>query len=153
MNEQNSSSGNPLNALENWFEDIFGRKAPQLPEKWREVIVKITPWVTLIIMLLALPAVLFVLGIGAVVLPVTAVVTMHTGGMYWIGFILAVVALVLEAIAIPGLFKRSLASGWRFVYWASLITAISGLLSLNFGSLIGLAISLYILFQIKKYYR
>ena len=148
MNEQNHSSGNPLHMLEAWLDDMLGRKAPQLPEKWREVIVKITPWITLIIMLFALPALLVLLGLGTIIAPVAFVNGVHTGSMYSIGFILAIISLVLEAIAIPGLFKRSLSTGWRFAYWAILVSALSNIISLQIGSLIFTVLFLYVLFQI-----
>lgn len=146
------SGGSYLKQLENWFEENLGRKAPQLPEKWREIIVKIAPWVTLIVMILALPAILIVLGLGTVLTPFAYLGGVTYGAGYMISMGLLIVSLILEVMAIPGLFKRSL-KGWRFAYWATLVSALSYILGLEIVSLIGTVLSLYILFQVKKLYR
>jgi branched-subunit amino acid transport protein len=66
---------------------------------------------------------------------------------------IGIVTLVMEAIAIPKLLKRQL-GGWKLVYWASLLSALSSLLSLSIASLVlGLIISMFILFQIREYYK
>ncbi len=46
------------------------RKAPfQLPDNVREWIVKFGPWIALVLLVLSLPPLLFVLGIGTVLMP------------------------------------------------------------------------------------
>lgn len=147
----NHSGGNPLNQLESWLELYLGQKAPQLPQNWREVIVKIAPWITLVLMVLALPIILFALGIGTIVAPFAFFGGLHAGGMYMVVMILTAASVVLEIMALPGLFHRKM-TGWRYVYWATLITAVANIFSFNLGGLVGVVISLYILFQVKKLY-
>jgi hypothetical protein len=147
-----AQGGSFMQKLEAWFEEYLGHKAPQLPEKWREVIVKLAPWITLILMLLAIPAILFLLGVGAALAPVAILSGAGNGVLYIVGLALTAVAIILEVMSINGLFKRSI-TGWRYAYWATLVSAVSAIFGGNFGSLIGTVISLYFLFQIKKYYR
>lgn len=144
-----------MKKVENWLEDVFGKKAPQLPDNWREVIVKVMPWITLILMVLALPLILVALGISAVALPITMVAGVRGGTLNIVLLLISIASLVLELIALPGLFKRQLRS-WYLIYYAALlgvISAVIGLLSMSVGGIIGSAIGFYILFQIKKYYR
>ena len=62
------------------------------------------------------------------------------------------ITLILEIMALPGLFKQQRKS-WNLLYYSVLASALYNLLSLNlFGLIIGTLISLYILFQIKKSY-
>jgi ribosome-associated toxin RatA of RatAB toxin-antitoxin module len=61
--------------------------------------------------------------------------------------------LALEAIALPGLFKRTM-QGWNFMFYSQLVSIIGGILSYNIvGTLIGAVIGLYILYQVKNKYK
>jgi len=61
--------------------------------------------------------------------------------------------MILEIVALPGLFKRT-KNSWELMFYASLIMVLSYIFALNIGSLIiGGAISFYVLFQIKSYYK
>jgi len=131
----------------------FGKKAPAMPENIKEFIVKYSPYLSIIMLVLALPAILFAFGLSTLVAPFAYVGGLHTGFSFSITGLISLIALVLEAIAIPGLFKRTKKS-WQYMFYASLITLLSSLLSLDLGSLIiGGAISFYILFQIKSFYK
>jgi len=138
--------------LENKLEEVFTKKLPALPENIKEIIVKYGPYVALIAMVFSIPALLTLLGIGAMVAPWAVV-----GRAWGIQTILAVtfilLIMILELIALPGLFKRQM-KAWKIMFYISLINVISNLLSLNlFGLIIGAAISWYFLFQIKSYYK
>jgi prepilin signal peptidase PulO-like enzyme (type II secretory pathway) len=80
------------------------------------------------------------------------------GGMGWgffgiVGVVTSVIALVLDVMAIPGLFKRTHAS-WRLLFYATLVSLIGGLLSYNpVSAVIGAIIGWYILFQVKVLYK
>lgn len=147
-----------LGQLEDMLELYLVKKAPfQLPASAKELIVKVMPWATLIIMILALPVVLLALGLGAFAGILTGVLGPFAAVSYAQGLTFSVVVLlvsvVLELIAIPGLFAKSV-KGWRFVYWATLVSLVSSLMSFQIVSgLVGALISLYILFQVKSYYR
>ena len=48
------------------------KKAPfQIPDAGRELIVRFGPWITVVLLILLLPTLLFVLGLGAVLIPFT----------------------------------------------------------------------------------
>lgn len=147
-----------LGKLEETLELYLVKKAPfQLPQNVKELIVKFAPWVTIVVLVITLPLVLFAFGLGAVVAPFAFLAGPQYGVSYGLNYIISMVvlgiALVLELMAVPGLFSRS-AKAWRLVYWATLITVVSNILTLNIisGLLSGL-ISLYFLFQVKSLYK
>jgi len=149
----NKSFKEYLVEFEKQLEDIFGKKAPALPENVKEFIVKYGPFITLVMLVLALPPVIALLGFGSLASPLLALggVSAFTG--FSLAIIFLIISLVLEALALPGLFKRSI-TGWRYMFYATLINAVYSLLSGSLGSLIiGTAISFYFLFQIKSYYK
>ena len=58
-----------MGQLEQTLKVYLVDKAPALPEKVKEVIVKYGPWITLIFLVLSLPAILFAFGLGTIVAP------------------------------------------------------------------------------------
>jgi hypothetical protein len=142
-----------LRQLEDLLAEYLVKKAPALPNNVKEIIVKFAPWVTLIVMLMTLPLVLAVFGLGAIFAPFSFLGGLHTGVSYMISIALSAVALVLEALAIPGLFKRS-RGGWNLVFYSALVQAVESAVTFNLGGLvIGSLVSLYFLFQIREYYK
>lgn len=142
-----------MSDLEKKLNVYFGEKAPQLPDSVGKFIVKFGPYLAVVGLIFGLPAMLISLGLGTLLTPLTIFNGMRYGlhFSFWSLFSLAV--FVLEIIAIPGLFKR-LKSSWNLMFYASLISALSALLSLSLGNLIiGTVISWYFLFQIRKYYK
>lgn len=127
------------------------KKAPfQIPDAGREWIVKFGPWITVVLLLLSLPAVLFILGVGTFLVP-------FGGAGYASGFGLAAIGLcvqlVLEVMALPGLFARKM-SGWTLMFYAQVAGAVSSLLAgAIIGALVGALISFYILFQVRGLYK
>lgn len=147
---------NFVNQLEKTLDEYFGKKAPALPHNIKEIIVKIAPYLAILGVILSLPAIFLLLGLGSlatVIAPfggpsaVTAVPTM------WIGILLLIPGVILEAMAIPGLFARK-AVAWKYMFWAQLISVVSPLVQFNIvGALIGAVIGFYILFQVKSFYK
>lgn len=149
-----NSTTNPLIQLEDLLDEYLVKKAPfTIPDKWKEAIVKFAPWINLILMILALPALLALFGIGAFLAPSSYLGGLRTGMAYTLGLIVASIAIVLNALAIPGLFKRT-RQGWMFVFYATLIGVVENAIHFNIGNLIiGSLLSLYMLFQVKSYYK
>jgi hypothetical protein len=142
-----------LNELEAKLNEIFGEKAPQMPENVKELIVKYGPYISLLLLALSLPVILGALGLGAILAPMAFLGGARAGMSLTIGVVISVVVLVMEALALPGLFKRQM-SAWKLMFWASLVNAVGSLLSLELaGLIIGTAISWYVLFQIRSYYK
>src|SRR5437870_8850216 len=126
------------------------QKAPfQLPAEGKEWIVKYGPWIMVVLMILSLPALLFLLGIGTFLVPF--------GGVgYATGFgsaaVLLIVQLGLSVAALPGLFARKM-SGWNLLFYARIVSFVASLLvGAIIGALLGALISLYILFQVRSLY-
>jgi hypothetical protein len=139
--------------LESNLELYLLKKAPSLPDNVKEFIVKFSPWISLVVGLMALPAILAVLGVGTLVMPFSYLGGFRYGLSYSLSMLIFAVATILDFAAIPGLFKRS-ASAWRLLYYSTLINAVHYFLTFNWGSLIiGTLISFYILFQVKSYYQ
>lgn len=142
--------------LEAWLDLYMVAKAPfQIPMAGKEFLAKIAPYLIIVFSILALPALLALFGITAVLAPVAMVAG---GGVGWgffgiVGAITSVGSLVLDVMAIPGLFKRTHAS-WRLLFYATLVSFVGGVLSMNpIGAIIGAIIGWYILFQVKELYK
>jgi len=140
-----------LTQIEEKLDLYFGKKAPAMPENIKEFIVKYSPYLTLIALALSIPALLLALGLSSAFMPLA-----YAGGYrpaFSLPSIISLVAMILEIVALPGLFKRTKDS-WQLMFIASLVMIISYIFDLNIGSLIiSGAISFYILFQIKSYYK
>lgn len=147
-----------LGQLEDTLETYLVDKAPfTLPDNVKEIVVSFAPWISIIVLLLAIPGILLVLGAGAIVAPFTVFLgpryAMNYGMTYIVSMVVLAVSVVLEALAVPGLFKRSLGA-WRLLYYASLVNLVSGILGGNFlSAIVGSLIGLYFLFQVKSYYK
>src|SRR5688572_30070248 len=125
-----------LAQLETELNKLFvNKKVPALPENIKELIVKLSPWFATISMLVLLPVILAALGISAVALPFTYLGGLQMGFSYTIGLVFTFGMIVLELMAIPGLFKRQ-ESAWRLMFYATLLSLLQHLLNMNIGSLI-----------------
>ncbi|MFA6532465.1 MAG: chromate transporter [Patescibacteria group bacterium] len=145
--------------LEVILEEYLVEKAPfQLPKNVKEIIVKFSPYLAILGVVMGIPGVLALLGAGTILAPLGLVGGMMTGRPFLgFGYIISVVFLgvmiVLEGLAIPGLFSRS-KKGWTFIYWSALVGVVQNIISFNIGGLvIGGLISMYFLFQVKEYYK
>ena len=143
-----------MDTLETFFDTYLHKKAPfHLPPHVKEIIVKISPYISLVLALIALPIVLAAFGLGLAMTPVFILASASLGLMYYIQVALTGVSLVMDIIAFPGLQKRQI-SGWKLMYYAALLQAVGNLLSMNLvGFVIGLVVTMYFLFEIREYYK
>jgi hypothetical protein len=127
------------------------KKAPfQIPDAGRELIVRFGPWITVVLLILLLPALLFVLGLGALLIPFGGVGYAGSFGLLTI-FIIVEIGLMIAAL--PGLFARKM-SGWTLLFYSQLVGIVHSVLSGNIVSgLLMALIGLYILFQVRPLYR
>jgi hypothetical protein len=142
--------------LEETLDLYFGQKAPALPSNIKELLVRFAPWITLILLILTLPLVLIALGLGALAAPFAFLAGPAYGVSYGVNYTIAMiviaVSLVFEALSIPGLFRRT-AQGWRYSFYATLVSILGSLVNFQVGSaLLTALIGFYVLFQIKSYY-
>lgn len=142
-----------ITKLQDFLDLYFGKKAPQLPVNVKEAIVKYSPYLALILVVIAVPGLLLALGLTALATPFAAMGGFSYGTAFTLSALVLLVSLGLEVAAIPGLFKRS-QSAWSLMFYSSLINAVYQLVTLNLvGLVIGSAISFYFLFQIRSYYK
>lgn len=145
--------GSYVNQIESKLEEVFtGKKIPALPDNVKEILVKLNPWFALFMMITLLPLLLAALGLSAVLLPISFIGGFQTGIGGTLGLIFGIAMIIIELMAIPGLFKRQ-AKAWKLMFYVTLLSALQNILSFNLGGLIiGGAISCYFLFQIKSKY-
>lgn len=144
-----------VNQLEALLDEYMVKKAPfTLPLGLKEFIVKVAPYLVIIAAVFAIPAILLALGLSTVFVPVAMM-----GGYVWgfsaiVSLIATAITLVMEVMAVPGLFKRT-KSGWRLVFYATIVSLIGSILSVSgiIGGIIGAIIGWYILFQVKELYK
>jgi hypothetical protein len=139
--------------FENTLEEYLYRRVPHLPAQWQELLVKIAPYLTILFVILSIPVILLALGAGAAFGPL-ALIGGGAGAVAGLGLaiIVFIISVVLEALAIPGLFARK-KQGWRLLFYSTLVNAVYNIVTFNlFGFIIGTLLSLYLLFQIKSHY-
>lgn len=148
----NSNSSASLSNLESTLEEYFVKKAPfQIPPGAKEAIVKFGPWVMLILLVMSLPILFAALGLSAALLPATMMAGYSP--LYNVGMWVSVASLVVDAIALPGLFARKM-SGWRLAFYATLLSVVASLVMGQIVSaILSAVIGLYILFQVKSMYK
>src|SRR3989344_1484827 len=148
--------GSMFERLEVTLEEYLGEKAPQLPKNWKEALVKFAPYLTIIGVIFGVMGFLALLGLGTVLVPLGTIGGMMTGQPFvGFGYVTNIVFLgltvLLEGLAVPGLFSRS-KKAWTYLYWGALVGIVQNVVSFNVGGLvIGGLLSLYFLFQVKEY--
>lgn len=141
--------------LESLLEQYLVQKAPALPTNIKELIVNFAPWLMIIAIVLALPAIFALLGLGWFYAPFAwgSRIAAQVSFTYTLAILFLAVTLIMRILALPGLFARS-RSGWKLVYYSVLINAVYSLLSYQIVScLIGTLLGLYFVFQVKSYYK
>ena len=150
-----------LSQLEGILDEYLVNKAPfALPPEVKEFIVKVSPYLVIVFAVMALPLILAALGLTAILSPFAMLGGYGYGyGFSWgfvaiIGLASSVITVILEVIAVPGLFKRT-KGAWRLLFYASIVSLIGTILSLSgiFSGIIGAIIGWYILFQVKELYQ
>ncbi len=162
----------PLASLESWLYDMLVVKAPyQLPKAAKDWIVRFGPWITLIVgIILALtviPALFAAMAVTSYTTSVLgtaygAMVAASVGPMFYLALVVLAVQLVIMFMSVPMLLKRQ-RKGWMLVFYSSIVSLVYSLFNtfsygtFGFGSLlggiIGAAISMYFIFQIRSYYK
>lgn len=135
-----------MDRLTTVLEEYLVKKAPSLPKNIKELIVKYAPILNIISIVISLPVLLPLVGLGALF-------SVFTGPKFLWTSVFLVISLVLRIIAISGLSART-EKGWTMIYYSVLVSALYFLLSFDLGSLIiGTGISLYLIFQVKEFYK
>lgn len=136
-----------LGQLEALLDEYMIKKAPfQIPATGKELIAKITPYLVILGIIFAIPATILVLIFSPFAI-------LGGGGMAIVGLLFSLAALILEAIALPGLFRRTHAA-WHMLFYASIVSILGSLVGFHLVNMvIGAVIGWYILFQVKEVYK
>lgn len=138
------------------LDEYMIKKAPfHIPNGGKEFLATIAPYLIIISAVIAIPAIIFALGLGAVLLHVSLLggAGISHGALGLVAYVFSLISLVIEVSAVSGLFKRTHAS-WHLLYYASLVSFAGSILSLNIvRGIIGSIIGWYILFQVKALYK
>jgi hypothetical protein len=131
--------------LEKELEPIFTKQLPAFPDNIKDLFVKIAPF-------LAIIGVVFgVLGVGVTAL-LSPFAWFAGSFIYGLGMIFLLIMVILDALAIPGLFAQKM-QGWKYMYYAQFLSLIYSLCMGNwFSGLLGAFIGFWILFQIREKY-
>ena len=144
-----TEAAQPPKDLIGFLDFYLVQKAPfQLPDNAKEWIVKYGPWIAIVLLILALPPLLFELGLSTVLVGDVA---------YAAGFTYVTVVVILEVglliAALPGLFARKM-SGWTLVFWSQVVSCVFSILhGALIGAILGGLIAFYILFQVRPLYK
>jgi hypothetical protein len=146
----NTTATPPPKDLVGFLDLYLVKQAPfQIPDGGREWIVKFGPWITVVLLILTLPILLFALGLGVIFIPFGGVGYASGFGMLTL-FVIVEVGLMIAAL--PGLFARKMA-GWQLLFYSQLVNIAYNILSGHVVSaLLGGLIALYILFQVRPLY-
>lgn len=147
MTDNTSAPTDPIGFLDYYLV----KKAPfQIPDGGREWIVKFGPWITVVLLVISLPALLLILGLGTLLVPFGGIGYASGFGLAAIGLCIHLVLLVM---ALPGLFARKM-SGWTLMFYAQAVSVVTSLVSGNLvAAILGGLISFYIMFQVRTLYK
>ncbi len=148
-----------LAQLEAMLDKYLVKEAPfTLPKEAKEFVVSVSPYLVIVFAVLALPLIFGAIGLTAVLTPF-AMMGGYGHVFGWglgatIGLIISVITVIIEVMAVPGLFKRT-KGAWRLLFYASIVSLIGGVLSIGgiVSAIIGAVIGWYILFQVKELYK
>lgn len=161
-----------LNGIEEPLNDVFVKSAPALPKGFKDFLVKIAPWLTLIVGILTLWSAYSIYRWASTTNDLANYVDslsrayggpgVDTGwtAMLWVSLIVLAITAVLYILAFSPL-KNFKKQGWDYLFYALILNLVYGVVVAftNYGSvgnifwsLIASAIGAYFLFQIRAYY-
>lgn len=150
--KKHESKNDLVDTVGEWFE-----KFPPLPKNGREALVKFAPVISLVFGILGVITSISGLGLLTATSPFAILGGAQAVSSYGTGFIAVLfylVSSVLLLAAFPGLKAKKL-SGWNMLFWSEIVSFVGGIVSLTsiLSALLGVIIGLYLVFQIKSYYK
>jgi hypothetical protein len=143
-----------MKELEKVLEKYFLTKAPKLPADIQKLIVQYGPYVLAVLLVLSIMSLLSMFGFNAMVYNPLRMLAGPTLGMwYQVYLVFTVIVVVLQALALPGLFKRSM-TGWRYMFYAALVSLVQNIITMNIaGLIVGSGLTFYLMYQIRHHYK
>lgn len=164
MSNLKNSLKNALSKLETFLNIHLIKKAPSLPKEIKDFLVKYGPWILLLLLIIELfitfisitgytLGLLFSFGSNSGEAPISYVFNYI---FYLISpvllLIIGFVGLFFEGLSIRPLIKREYI-GWKYIFYSSLIFFILQITDFTIVSFIVSCLFIYIIFQIKDYYK
>lgn len=142
-----------MNDLNKTLQTYFLDKAPKMPADIQKLIVQYGPYLILIGTVISAVGLLSAFGVMSYVSPLRSMTGAYAGGMYQVYMIMSVITVVLNALALPGLFKRSM-QGWTYMFYNTIVGTVLSIITMNiFGLIIGSGLGFYVLYQVKNHYK
>lgn len=148
--------------MKDWFKNL-----PHLPQGGRTWLFENVWWIalvgTVIGVFMIIPAFLLLFGVGAVVSVIAGPLVSAFGGLFFfatiVSLLFSLVTLAITGLAIMPL-KEHKKKGWEYLFLVSVISVASSVvyavLTMRLGgivsALVGAAIGLYFLYEIREYY-
>lgn len=133
-------------------EDAF-MKLPPLSKNVRETLVSLAPMLALIGGVLGLLVGLSGLGLSTLLAPLAVLTgTAAAWGGAFVAAAILIVSSIMLFLAYPGLKAHKLA-GWKMALWSEVVWLVWAVVSVSVGAVLGSLIALYLLFQVKSYYK
>ena len=137
--------------LDKVLEDFF-KQLPPLPANAVSAIFKITPWLALIFGILGVLGAISAFSLFSVLTPFAMMGGANNWGLGIVASIGWLVSSIMMLLAFPGL-KAGKMGGWNLLFWSELVNIVTSIIGISIGSVIGAAIALYLLYQIKPKYK
>lgn len=155
--KQSSDWKSTLLSIENTLLPYFTTKLPSLPADIKKLLVQLTPIYAIISVVLGILGLLVLIGLGTLIAPISFMFGVTSTGVFQPGYILTILFLIpttiLQAMAIQPLSQQR-KKGWDLLFYAALLQFVSNVVEFNiFGAVISALISLYLLYQIREYYK
>jgi hypothetical protein len=140
-----------MNKLKEILQKYLVDKCPiALPDSVKEFIVKVSPVMALIGVIISFPVFFAYFGISLISLPFASV--SNYGFMHYVDMAKTIGSFIFEIIVLPGLFKRTV-KVWNLLFYFAIFNLVFSVLTFNIGSIIvGTIISFYLLFQCRSKY-
>lgn len=129
-------------------------KAPHIPAEGRRVLVQIAPWLALLGGVLGISAI-WATGIFTGALMVTLL--QSAGSVVWVlALAVGLCSAVLDLLAFQPL-RQQKKHGWNLLFWATLLSGAAAIVQIvlgysSLGSLLGILIGLWLLFEVRGMY-
>lgn len=136
-----------ISDLENRLGNFFSR-VPSLPSDIKQLIVDYGPYLVLIGGILTIVSFSGILNLFLVGSPLLGGMFLYN---YYLWMLYSIISGIVQIVAFKPLRSKKL-SGWRMLFYLTLIYSALSVLSLQLLSLLGPLIAFYILFQIKSNY-
>lgn len=142
-----------MNDLDKTLQTYFLDKAPKMPADIQKLIVQYGPYLVLIGTVFSAVGLMSAFGLMAVSAPFMMMGGYHAGPLYQMNMVFSIATVILSALSIPGLFKKTM-QGWKYSFYNTILGVIMNAVTFNIiGLIIGAGIGFYILYQIKHHYK